>query len=68
MIPRALFVGITTLDFHYMVEDFPSPNSKTRSSDFNITTGGPATNTAATFANLGCTSITVEMVRVTCFL
>jgi len=56
MIPRALFVGITTLDFHYMVEDFPSPNSKTRSSDFNITTGGPATNAAATFADLGGSS------------
>lgn len=53
MIPKALFVGITTIDFHYMVRDYPISNSKTRSANFTMSTGGPATNAAAAFVHLG---------------
>lgn len=53
MLPKALFVGVTTLDIQYMVESYPLENSKTGSSGFTISTGGPATNAAVTFSCLG---------------
>jgi sugar/nucleoside kinase (ribokinase family) len=53
---QALFVGITTLDIQYLVKDYPKSNIKTRSEDFKMSTGGPATNAAVTFSFLGGTS------------
>ena len=53
---KGLFVGITTLDIQYLVKDYPKSNIKTRSEDFKISTGGPATNAAVTFSFLGGTS------------
>lgn len=53
MKPKGLFVGITTVDMHYLVEAFPEPNRKMRAQTFGLATGGPATNAAVTFAHLG---------------
>ena len=56
--PRGLFVGMTTVDLVYGVEDFPTPNSKTKASVFTMHPGGPAYNAAVTFAFLGgCASV-----------
>jgi len=48
-----LFVGATTIDIHYLVENFPQSNSKVKAGDFAITVGGPATNAAITHSFLG---------------
>ncbi|UCG28841.1 MAG: hypothetical protein JSV24_05635 [Bacteroidales bacterium] len=53
MVQRALFAGITTIDIQYFVENYPVPDTKTKSSSFLFSTGGPATNAAATFSFLG---------------
>ena len=53
MKPRGLFVGITTVDLQYLVDAFPEVNLKTNSNQFHLSTGGPATNAAVTFAYLG---------------
>ena len=62
MIPKALFVGITTIDLHFHTSEFPALNSKTRSSGFSLNTGGPATNAAATFSHLGGLSVLFSVV------
>ena len=53
MTPRGLFVGLTTIDIHYLVDTFPTSNAKTVAGAFVMTIGGPATNAAITFAHLG---------------
>ena len=53
MNPKGLFVGITTVDLQYLVDAFPEVNLKTNSNRFHLSTGGPATNAAVTFAALG---------------
>jgi sugar/nucleoside kinase (ribokinase family) len=50
---RGLFVGATTIDIQYLVDTFPSPNSKMFATQFGMSTGGPATNAAITFSYLG---------------
>ena len=50
---KGLFVGLSTIDSHFLVDRFPSSNSKTRALDFSIYCGGPATNAAITFSHLG---------------
>jgi sugar/nucleoside kinase (ribokinase family) len=50
---RGLFVGLTTIDIHYLVDAFPPANAKTVAGAFAMTVGGPATNAAITFAHLG---------------
>lgn len=50
---RGLFVGVTTIDIHYLVDTFPTTNAKMVAEDFAMTVGGPATNGAITFAHLG---------------
>jgi sugar/nucleoside kinase (ribokinase family) len=50
---RGLFVGLTTIDIHYLVDTFPTTNAKMVAGDFAMTVGGPATNGAITFAHLG---------------
>lgn len=50
---KGLFVGLTTIDIHYLVDAFPPSDSKTVAQDFAMSTGGPATNAAITFAHLG---------------
>jgi sugar/nucleoside kinase (ribokinase family) len=53
MNPKGLFIGLTTVDVQYLVADFPGPNSKINAQQFQLATGGPATNAAVTFAHLG---------------
>jgi sugar/nucleoside kinase (ribokinase family) len=48
-----LFVGLATVDMQYLVEVFPKRDAKTAAHEFQMATGGPATNAAVTFAHLG---------------
>ena len=50
---NGLFVGLTTLDFIYLSEGLPQSNEKIVALDTAISTGGPATNAAVTFAYFG---------------
>ncbi len=49
---RGLFVGLTTVDIQYYVEQFPEPNIKIKSDAPSIMIGGPATNAAVAFSAL----------------
>jgi sugar/nucleoside kinase (ribokinase family) len=50
---KGLFVGLTTLDFLYLVEQVPRPNQKIVAQQQSLSAGGPATNAAVTFAHCG---------------
>jgi sugar/nucleoside kinase (ribokinase family) len=50
---RGLFVGLTTIDIQYLIDAFPTPNTKTVVSTFVMSVGGPATNAAVAFAHFG---------------
>ncbi|MDX2217163.1 MAG: sugar kinase [Oculatellaceae cyanobacterium bins.114] len=52
MTRSGLFVGITTLDLIYRVEQVPTSNQKIVALDSVVAAGGPATNAAVTFAYL----------------
>lgn len=49
---RGLFIGLTTIDIQYFVEEFPAPNIKVKTEAPEILVGGPATNAAVSFAQL----------------
>ncbi|QGY47262.1 sugar kinase [Maribellus comscasis] len=49
---RGLFIGLTTIDIQYFVEEFPVSNVKLKSQPPDILVGGPATNAAVVFAKL----------------
>jgi sugar/nucleoside kinase (ribokinase family) len=51
--PRALFVGLCTLDIIQSVDHVPGPNDKITALRQTIAGGGPATNAAVTYAYLG---------------
>jgi sugar/nucleoside kinase (ribokinase family) len=51
--PRGLFVGVTSVDVVHLVDRVPEPNEKRPALDLLVTTGGPVTNAAVTFAWLG---------------
>ena len=48
-----LFVGLTTIDIIYMVDEVPGANTKIVAHSQQLLTGGPATNAAITFSHLG---------------
>jgi sugar/nucleoside kinase (ribokinase family) len=50
---KGLFVGLTTLDFLYLVEQVPRANEKIVAQQQSLSAGGPATNAAVTFAHFG---------------
>lgn len=50
---KGLFIGLATLDFIYLTEKFLTQNEKITALDDTIAAGGPASNAAVTFANLG---------------
>ncbi len=50
---RGLFVGLSTIDLVYQVDELPSPDSKVTASSQVTYAGGPATNAAITFRHLG---------------
>lgn len=50
---RGLFVGLITLDTIYLAEAPPAANQKCVADDFVLAAGGPASNAAVAFAELG---------------
>ncbi len=48
-----IFVGLSTIDVVYTVDEFPAANSKVAALSQQVFVGGPATNAAVTFARLG---------------
>jgi sugar/nucleoside kinase (ribokinase family) len=48
-----IFVGLSTIDVVYSVDEFPAANAKVAARSQQVFVGGPATNAAVTFANLG---------------
>lgn len=51
--PRAVFLGLTTIDVGYEVETLPHANEKIVAAKHEVRSGGPATNAAITCAFLG---------------
>lgn len=51
--PKALFVGLATVDVIYSVQAIPQPDEKISVPGQQISAGGPAANAAVTFAALG---------------
>lgn len=49
---RGLFVGLTTVDIQYFVDEFPNRNTKVKTNAPDILIGGPATNAAVAFSYL----------------
>ncbi len=50
---RGIFVGLSTIDIVYNVDEFPAPNAKVAARSQSIFVGGPATNAAIAFAHFG---------------
>jgi sugar/nucleoside kinase (ribokinase family) len=49
---NGLFIGLTTIDIQFFVDEFPQPNKKVKTEPPAILVGGPATNAAVAFAQL----------------
>lgn len=49
---RGLFIGLTTIDIQYFVDEFPKSNIKVKTNPPDILVGGPATNAAVAFSHL----------------
>lgn len=50
---NGIFVGLSTIDIVYRVDEFPSPNSKVAAKSQDVFVGGPAANASIAFAHLG---------------
>lgn len=50
---EGIFVGLSTMDIVYRVDEFPRANSKVAAHSQDVFVGGPATNAAITYAHLG---------------
>ncbi len=50
---HAIFVGLSTIDIVYEVDQFPGANAKIVARSQYVLVGGPATNASVTFAHLG---------------
>ncbi len=59
---HGVFVGLSTIDLVYRVDDFPAPNSKVAAASQDVFAGGPATNAAIAFARLGGQAVLVTAV------
>jgi sugar/nucleoside kinase (ribokinase family) len=49
---KALFLGLTTIDIQYFVDEFPKQNKKVKTDPPELYVGGPATNAAVAFSKL----------------
>lgn len=49
---HGLFVGLTTIDIQYFVDEFPKSNVKIKTKTPEVLVGGPATNAAVAFSSL----------------
>jgi len=61
-VATGIFVGLSTVDLVYGVEEFPAPNSKVAARSQVIYVGGPATNAAVAFSHLGGQATVVSAV------
>lgn len=50
---KGLFIGLTTIDIQYFVDQYPTPDTKVKTDEPCIAAGGPAANAAITYAYLG---------------
>jgi sugar/nucleoside kinase (ribokinase family) len=57
---RGLFVGLTTLDCIYQVEQVPGADDKVVAQDSLLVAGGPATNAAVMFRHLGNEAVVIS--------
>jgi sugar/nucleoside kinase (ribokinase family) len=53
IVAKGIFVGLSTVDVVYGVDEFPAFNSKVEAKSQELFVGGPATNAAVAFAHLG---------------
>lgn len=53
MIKKALFIGLTTVDIQYFVDQHPEENKKIKTDEPLVVAGGPAANAALTYAYMG---------------
>jgi len=60
--PRTLFLGRTTLDVSYALDQFPAEDTKTFAKELRAAPGGPAANAAITHALLGGKAILMSAV------
>lgn len=59
---HGIFVGLSTIDVVYGVDEFPTANSKVAARSQEVFVGGPATNASIAFAHLGGKSSLVTAV------
>jgi sugar/nucleoside kinase (ribokinase family) len=52
-VTNGIFVGLSTVDIVYGVDEFPAPNSKIVACSQEVFAGGPATNASIAFGYLG---------------
>lgn len=50
---KAVFIGLTGIDYVYYLDEFPMEDSKCKTADYSKYIGGPAANAAITYAFLG---------------
>ena len=60
--PSVLFVGLSTIDVVYDVDEFPVANTKVAARSQSVLAGGPATNAAIACAHLGSNAALVTVV------
>jgi sugar/nucleoside kinase (ribokinase family) len=60
--PSVLFVGLSTIDVVYYVDEFPVANTKVAARTQTVLAGGPATNAAIACAHLGSNAELVTVV------
>jgi sugar/nucleoside kinase (ribokinase family) len=61
-VANGIFVGLSTVDVVYGVDEFPPPNSKIVARSQDVFAGGPATNASIAFGHLGGKSTLVTAV------
>ncbi len=59
---RSLFVGLSTIDIVYEVDEFPVANTKVAARSQSVFAGGPATNAAIACSHLGSKATLVTVV------
>ena len=59
---QGVFVGLTTIDIIYPVDEVPAANAKIVARNQQVLAGGPATNAAITFSHLGGNAVVVAPV------
>jgi sugar/nucleoside kinase (ribokinase family) len=61
-VTKGIFVGLSTVDVIYSVDQFPSANKKVVALSQDVCVGGPAANASITFGHLGGTPTLVTVV------